>query len=96
VNTDEYRALWSPYPYEPWTAEMEIFHNPNAKHPIDPALFPEADHWLPINGVIDCKRYRSHSILKSRTLILSAGDPIPKVEDLQFQETYDSTDASGQ
>jgi hypothetical protein len=96
VNSDEYRALWSPYPYEPWTAEMEIFHNPNAKHPIDPALFPEADHWLPINGVMDCKRYFSHSILKSRTLILSAGDPIPKVEDLGFDETHDGADASAQ
>lgn len=95
VNSDEYRALWAPYPYEPWTAEMEVFHNPNAKHPIDPALFPEADHWLPVDGVMDCKRYFKHSILKSRTLIIPASDPIPRVEDLQFQETHDSADDTG-
>lgn len=92
VNSDEYRALWAPYPYEPWTAEMEVFHNPNAKHPINPALFPEADHWLPIDGVMDCQRFYQHSILKSRTLILRADDPVPRVEDLHFQATYDSAD----
>jgi hypothetical protein len=92
VNSDEYRALWAPCPYEPWTAEMEVFHNPNAKHPINPALFPEADHWLPIDGVMDCKRFYKHSILRSRTLILDADQPIPKVEDLMFRDTYDSDD----
>jgi hypothetical protein len=92
VNSDEYRALWAPYPYEPWSAEMEVFHNPNARHPINPALFPEADHWLPIDGVMDCKRYFKHSILRSRTLILEADQPIPKVEDMVFKETYDSAD----
>lgn len=92
VNSDEYRALWTPCPYEPWTAEMEVFHNPNANHPINPALFPEADHWLPIGRVMDCQRFYQHSILKSRTLILKAEDPIPKVEDLLFQETHDSSE----
>ncbi len=92
VNSDEYRALWEPCPYEPWTAEMEVFHNPNARHPINPALFPEADHWLPINGVMDCKRYYKHSILKSRTIILSADAPIPTVEDLGIREIPDEMD----
>lgn len=90
VNTDEYRALWEPYPYEPWSAEIEVFHNPRAKHPIKPALFPEADHWLPIDGAMDCKRYYKHSILKSRTLILPAAAPIPSVEDLLFDEISDN------
>lgn len=93
VNSDAYRALWAPCPYEPWTAEMEVFHNPNAKHPINLALFPEADHWLPIDGVMDCKRFYKHSILKSRTLILGVDQPIPGVDDLIFQETYDSADS---
>lgn len=92
VNSDEYRALWTPCTYEPWAAEMEVFHNPGAKHPINPALFPEADHWLLIDDVMDCQRFYQHSILKSRTLILPADDPIPRVEDLQFQESYDSAD----
>ncbi|WP_233842254.1 hypothetical protein [Dyella sp. 2HG41-7] len=96
VNTDEYRALWTPYPYEPWTAELEVFHNPNAKHPINPALFPEADHWLPVDGVMDCQRFFKHSILKSRTLIQPADDPIPLAEELAFQETHDSNDGMGQ
>ncbi len=95
VNSDEYRALWAPYRYEPWTAEMEVFHNPNAKHPINPALFPEATHWLPIDGIMDCKRFYEHSILKSRTWILGADDRIPTVDDLVFQETHDSTNHTG-
>ncbi len=92
VNSDEYRALWEPYDYEPWTAEMEVLHNPNAKHPINPDLFPEATHWLSVDGVMDCKRFFKKSILKSRTLVQNASDPVPTVDDLMFQETLDSTE----
>lgn len=95
VNSDEYRDLWSPYGYEPWTAELEVFHNPNARYPINPALFPEATHWLMINGVLDCKTYFRVSILKSRTLIQQSSKPIPTVESLIFQNTYDSDDITG-
>lgn len=86
VNSDEYRHLWKPYGYEPWTAEIEVLHNPNARHPIDPALFPEATHWLPKNGVLDCKRYFKTSILKSRTVIQPASRPVPSVDSLIIQE----------
>ncbi len=88
VNTDEYRALWTPYDYEPWTAEMEVFHNPSAKHPVNPALFPEATHWLLLNGEMRCQRFFKESILKSRTMILGAHEPVPTVDDLVFQETF--------
>jgi hypothetical protein len=87
VNSDEYRALWKPYPYEPWTAELEVFHNPYATHPIDPGLFPEATHWLVINGVLDCKRHYGVQVLQSQTVIQDADKPIPCVEDLVFVET---------
>ncbi len=92
VNSNEYRDLWKPYGYEPWTAEIEVLHNPNAKHRINPALFPEATHWLPINGVLDCKRYFRLSILKSQTLIQPSSEPVPTVDSLVFQDTYDSGD----
>lgn len=92
VNSDEYRSLWKPYGYEPWTAEIEVFHNPNALHPIDPALFPEATHWLPTDDGIDCKRYFRHSILKSQTLIQPSYMPIPSADSLMFQDTYESAD----
>ena len=34
VTSAEYRELWHPYSYEPWSAEIEVFHNPNAAHPL--------------------------------------------------------------
>ncbi|MFM1137817.1 hypothetical protein WFK84_12020 [Yersinia enterocolitica] len=92
VNSDEYRSLWKPYGYEPWTAEIEVFHNPNALHPINPSLFPEATHWLPTDGGIVCKRYFRHSILKSQTLIQPSYMPIPSVDSLMFKDTYESAD----
>ncbi|SPC18460.1 hypothetical protein [Cupriavidus taiwanensis] len=92
VNSNEYRDLWKPYGYEPWTAEIEVFHNPKARHRINPALLPEATHWLPINGVLDCRRYFRHSVLKSQTLIQPSSEPIPTVDSLVFQDTYDSGD----
>lgn len=95
VNSDEYRDLWEPYAYEPWTAEMEVFHNPNAKHEINSALFPESTHWLPVDGNISCKRFYRNSILKSRTLIQDVSKPIPAVDDLIFQETSESADSTG-
>lgn len=92
VTSEEYRCLWKPYDYEPWTAEIEIFHNPNAKNPISPALFPEATHWLPINGKIICKRYFEHSILKSQTKIQPSHMPVPTVDSLVFKYTHESDD----
>lgn len=90
VSSDEYRALWAPYDYEPWTAEMEVFHNPNAKHPLDRALLPEAAHWLPVDGVMDCQTFFKNTVLRSRTLIQNADKPVPTVDDLMFRETTSS------
>jgi hypothetical protein len=95
VSSQEYRDLWKPYGYEPWTAEIEVLHNPNARYSINPDLFPEATHWLEIHGVLDCRRYFSKSILRSRTFIQSSSDPIPSVESLVFQDTYENDGATG-
>lgn len=94
VNTDEYRALWAPYRYEPWTAEIEIFHNPDADHPIDPGLFPEATHWLTVGGVLDCKRYFAKQILSSTTWIQDAEKPVPSIEDLLIEQPTESTNVT--
>lgn len=92
VTSDEYRSLWKPYNHEPWTAEIEIFHNPNAKFPLSSALFPEATHWFPENGEIICKRYYKHSILSSQTKIQPSHMPLPSVESLLTNEINDADD----
>ena len=49
VTGPEYRALW-PQGYEPWNAEVEVFHNPFARDPTPPELLPEAAHWIEEDG----------------------------------------------
>jgi len=46
ITSDEYRSLW-PQGYEPWSAELEVFHNPHARHPLPKALIPEATCLVP-------------------------------------------------
>lgn len=91
VTSAEYKALWEPYGYEPWSAELEVFHNPFAAHPIPDALFPEAQHWHMIGGEGICRAFYPYSILRSRTLVLDAKKPVPTVEQL-FGKT-DETEA---
>lgn len=76
VASDEYRTLW-PVGYEPWCAELEVFHNPFARHPIRRELLPEATHWFEREGAIDDEAFYDTSILWSRTLILNKQDPMP-------------------
>ncbi|WP_397453729.1 hypothetical protein [Pseudomonas sp. NA-150] len=84
VNSQEYRDLW-PQQYEPWSAEMEVFHNPFAKHPMSKQVLPEAQHWLEKNGDIVCEAFYETSILWSETLVRESGaDPI-RIEDV-FQD----------
>ena len=54
VTSDEYRGLW-PQRYEPWNAELEVFHNPFAKHPIPLDILPEACHWIDEDGEKVCR-----------------------------------------
>lgn len=84
VSSDQYRSLWKPYGYEPWSAEIEVFHNPNALHPINPALFPEVSHWIQVNDEIICKRFFKNSILSSQTLIQNSCSPIAEVDKMVY------------
>jgi len=80
VTSAEYRALWS-HGYEPWSAELEVFHNPYARHPVPFELVPEATHWFDQDGEIVCSAFYERSILWSQTLIQNKSDRIPRLED---------------
>lgn len=86
VMSDEYRRLW-PHGDEPWSAELEVFHNPFARHPVPRELLPEATHWFEKDGEIVCSTIYPHQILWSRTMILNEHDKIPTLSDfLQERE----------
>lgn len=86
VTSDEYRSLW-PHGYEPWTAEMEVFHNPFAHHPIPFDLLPEAQHWFEEDGEWQCSSVYETSILWSQTRITDADKPAPTLQDLLDAES---------
>ena len=55
VNPDPNATLPHPFQYvvnasdpcETWTEGLDVFHNPRAKHPIEPEILPDAaHHWL--------------------------------------------------
>ena len=74
ITTDEYRGLW-PHGYEPWTAELEVFHNPFARHPLPFDLLPEACHWFEQDGERICRTIYETSILWSQTLVQDESQP---------------------
>lgn len=76
ITSDEYRSLW-PQGYEPWSAELEVFHNPHALLPFPRSLLPEATHWFERNGETISESVYETTILSSRTLVLNADVPIP-------------------
>jgi len=80
ITSHEYRTLW-PQGYEPWSAELEIFHNPFAQHPFPRTLLPEATHWFYASGEIICESHYQTSVLWSRTLIQNESDPMPALPD---------------
>jgi hypothetical protein len=82
ITSNEYRSLW-PHGYEPWTAELEVFHNPFAKHPASLDLLPEATHWFRQDGELICSSVYEHSILWSTTMITTANMPAPTVDDFE-------------
>jgi hypothetical protein len=81
VTSDEYRNLW-PIGSEPWSAEIEVFHNPFAHHPLPFELLPEATHWFDQDGETVCRSFYETSILWSQTLIQNDTDPPPTLEQL--------------
>ena len=62
VASKEYRALW-PQGYEPWSADVEVFHNPFARCPFPRELLPELTHWFKSNGEIVSEAYYKTSVL---------------------------------
>ncbi len=80
ITSDEYRLLW-PHGYEPWSAELEVFHNPYARLPLPRSLLPEATHWFERNGETVSESPYETAILSSRTIVQSADDPMPPLED---------------
>jgi hypothetical protein len=88
VTSDEYRRLW-PQGYEPWSAELEVIHNPYAKHPVQFGLLPEATHWFEEDGEKVCRSFYATSILWSKTLITDSAKPAPQLENFQAHSDAD-------
>ena len=82
VTSIEYRALW-PQGYEPWSAELEVFHNPYAQYPVRRALLPEATHWFDNDGEMTCEAHYETSVLWSVTKIQNDTDRMPTLEDFK-------------
>lgn len=79
ITSREYRNLW-PHGYEPWSAELEVFHNPFARYPMSRELLPEATHWFEHDGELICSAVYEHSVLWSQTYIQNVQDPAPQLE----------------
>jgi hypothetical protein len=88
ITSSEYRRLW-PQHYEPWCAEVEVFHNPFAKHPLPHVLMPEVTHWFERDGEIVCASHYETSVLWSRTLVQSDTAPMPTLSDLMRPKGID-------
>lgn len=84
ITSAEYRALW-PQRFEPWSAELEVFHNPHALHPLPRELVPEATHWFERSGEIICEAYYKTSVLWSQTMIQNDTDRMPTLADFEPQ-----------
>ena len=82
VTSAEYKALW-PQGYEPWSAELEVLHNPYARYPVPRALLPEATHWFDEEGEITCEAHYETSVLWSQTMIRKDTDRMPTLEDFE-------------
>ena len=67
VLSDEYASLWPGGEF--WCQELEVFHNPQAKHPVDFNLLPGATHWFERDGEIECSTIWEWSVLSSITYL---------------------------
>ena len=82
VTSAEYKALW-PQGYEPWSAELEVLHNPYARYPVPRALLREATHWFDEEGEMTCEAHYETSVLWSQTMIGKDTDRMPTLEDFE-------------
>lgn len=91
VSSPEYCQLWE-YGHEPWSAELEVFHNPFANYPMSRHLLREATHWFEKDGELVCESYHAPAILQSRTLIQEQTAPVLRLEDILALLNSDSGD----
>lgn len=89
VTSQEYRDLW-PQGYEPWSAELEVFHNPLASQPFSKELLPEATHWIDHGDEIRCEAYYETQILSSLTIIQRTSEPAVTLQALDELPTRGS------
>lgn len=80
VTSAEYCGLW-PHGYEPWSAELEVFHNPFARYRTPIELVPEATHWFDVDGELTCSSVHEASILWSQTMITEESSRAPNLSD---------------
>ncbi|WP_037427091.1 MULTISPECIES: hypothetical protein [Sinorhizobium] len=80
IRSKDYLSLW-PQGSEPWSAEMEVFHNPFARCKLPKELLPEATHWFEEAGELVCSSYYETSVLWSQSLILDEDARIPTLDD---------------
>jgi len=82
ILDERYAALW---PWgEAWSQELEVYHNPLARHPIPFDLIPGATHWFEQNGEIVCSTMWENTVLSSVTHLIEV-DP----DDQEQAERYE-------
>jgi hypothetical protein len=86
IRSTDYRSLW-PLGYEPWSAELEVFHNPFAAIPFSMEMLPAATHWFEQNGEYVCRSGYATSILWSKTFVNREDQRTPTLAD--FQQNLD-------
>lgn len=64
IASPEYAALW-PETGETWSLELEVYHNPLARHPLPFELLSECTHWFERGGEIICAAFHEKTVLAS-------------------------------
>ncbi len=82
ITSEEYRHLW-PQGYEPWCAELEVFHNPFAAIPLPMDMLPGATHWFEEDNDLICRSDYETLILWSKTIITQTNQRAPTLADFQ-------------
>jgi hypothetical protein len=70
ISCPAYAALW-PETGETWSLELEVYHNPLARHPMPFELLPGCTHWFERGGEIVCTAVHERTVLASISIIRS-------------------------
>lgn len=92
ITSEDYRILW-PQGYEPWSAELEVFHNPFAKHPFPMDMLPKATHWFDQDGEQVCRSGYETSILWSKTIVNRIEQRAPTLQNILRDESDREVDS---